>query len=637
MSAFTPERLKYLRLLSRQFPTEESLFTRIINLRAILQLPKGTEHFISDLHGEYESVEHILHNCSGVIREKIRLLYGDELTHSQRSELCTLIYYPQEKLKILHKQGVTDAAWYRRTLTQLIDLAKLLSSKHSRLMVRSAMPEGFAFIIDELLHAQPDEDNNQQMYHAHILETLIEIESGDAFIEALSQLIKRLAVDRLHVVGDVYDRGPRPDSIMDMLMEHYAVDVEWGNHDILWMGAAAGSECCMAAVVRNSIAYHNMDVLESGYGISLRPLTVFAETVYPELDPNEAAIRAMTVIMFKLEGQLIRRHPNYRMDHRMMLHCIDLEKRCIEIGGKRYDLSAFTFPTLDKEDAYRLTAGEQEVVSALKEAFRQSTRLHRHIAFLYEKGSMYLCYNGNLLFHGCIPMDEDGSFHTLKVGGQPYCGRALMDAADRMARRAYYERDEKAQDFMWYLWCGEFSPLCGRRTTTFEHIYLTDPEVKKEPRNPYYAHSQHPETCLRILREFGLTENGHIINGHTPVKVSKGESPVKAEGRLFIIDGGFCRSIQKTTGIAGYTLIGNSHGLRIMSHEPFTSLAEALSGNRDITSRPASVETFAQRQFVADTDEGRQLSEEIEDLKDLLTAYRRGLIRSNPSRHPGLS
>ena len=631
---FSPERLKYLRLLSRQFPTEESLFTQIINLRAILQLPKGTEHFISDLHGEYESVEHILRNCSGVIREKIRLLYGDGLTHSERSELCTLIYYPSEKLKRLHAQGTTTPEWYRATLTQLIELAKLLSSKHSRSMVRSAMPENFAFVIDELMHAQTDEDNNQQQYHRHILETLIEIDSGDAFIRALAGLIKRLAVDRLHVVGDVYDRGPRPDSIMDRLIEHYSVDIEWGNHDILWMGAAAGSECCIAAVVRNSIAYHNMAVLESGYGISMRPLTVFAEKTFPELDPVEAAIRAITVIMFKLEGQLIDRHPNYRMEERLMLDKIQGHE--ITIRGKTYDLTGFDFPTVDPEDPYALTEGERAVIDELCVAFRESARLHRHIAFLYEKGAMYLVHNGNLLFHGCVPMDEDGSFHTLKVGGQPYAGKALMDAADRMARRAYYEHDPSAQDFMWYLWCGEFSPLCGRKTTTFEHIYLTDPEAKKEPRNPYYAHSQQPETCLRILKAFGLDDGGHIINGHTPVKVSKGESPVKAGGRLFVIDGGFCRAIQKTTGIAGYTLIANSHGLRIMSHEPFTSLERALDANSDITSRPHSVETFASRQFVADTDEGQRLSEEIEDLKDLLSAYRKGLIRQDEPMHPSL-
>ena len=430
----------------------------------------------------------------------------------------------------------------------------------------------------------------------------------------------------LHVVGDVYDRGPRPDSIMDLLMERSNVDIEWGNHDILWMGAASGSESCIAAVVRNSIAYHNMAVLESGYGISLRPLTVFAETCYPDLDPIEAAIRSITVIMFKLEGQLIRRHPEYNMEARMMLHRIDLANREIVINGKTYSLSGFTFPTIDPADPYALTAGEQDVICQLGEAFRDSRRLHKHIRFFYEKGAMYKCFNENLLFHGCIPMDEDGSFHTLVLEGQPVSGRALMNAADRLARRAYYSRDPDAQDLMWYLWCGEYSPLCGRRTTTFEHIYLTDPDAKKEPRNPYYKFSQQAEYCLRILREFGLPEKGHIINGHTPVRVSHGESPIKADGRLFVIDGGFCRSIQKTTGIAGYTLISNSHGLRLMQHEPFTSLEKALEVNSDIRSLPEVVETYEQRQFVADTDEGRGLSEQIADLEDLLRAYRTGLI-----------
>jgi len=623
---FSTERLKYLKLLSQQFPTMASLYTQIINLSAISNLPKGTEHFISDLHGEFESVEQILNNCSGVIREKLRLLYADQLTHAQRSELCTLIYYPEEKLKRLHVAKVLDREWYHGTLTRMLELARLLSSKHSRRKVRDDMPEDFAFVLDELMHAQTDEDNNQHLYHERILETIIQIKSGDAFICALATLIKRLAVEWLHVVGDVYDRGPRPDSIMDLLMERSNVDIEWGNHDILWMGAASGCESCIAAVVRNSIAYRNMAVLESGYGISLRPLTVFAETCFPELDPIDAAIHAITIIMFKLEGQLIRRHPEYGMEVRLMLERIDYQSKSIQIGDKCYSLKDFTFPTIDPADPYALTAGEQEVISQLVEDFRDSTRLHRHIRFFYEKGAMYKRFNGNLLFHGCIPMDEDGSFHTLVLDGCPVKGRALMDAADRIARRAYYSHEPEAQDLMWYLWCGEYSPLCGRRTTTFEHIYLSDPAVKKEPRNPYYRFSQQSEYCLRILNEFDLPDDGHIINGHTPVKVSQGESPIKADGRLFVIDGGFCRAIQKTTGIAGYTLIANSHGLRLMQHEPFTSLERALDANSDIRSVPEIVETYAERQFVADTDEGLELAEQIKDLQALLQAYRSGLI-----------
>ena len=623
---FSPERIKYLKLLSKQFPTMASLYTQIINLSAICNLPKGTEHFISDLHGEFESVEQILNNCSGVIREKLRLLYGDQLTHAQRSELCTLIYYPEEKLKRIHADHTPDREWYHSTLSRMLELACLLSSKHSRRKVREDMPEEFAFVLDELMHAQTDEDNNQHLYHERILETIIQIKSGDAFICALATLIKRLAVEWLHVVGDVYDRGPRPDSIMDLLMDRSNVDIEWGNHDILWMGAASGCECCIAAVVRNSIAYRNMAVLESGYGISLRPLTVFAETCYPDLDPIDAAIQAITVIMFKLEGQLIHRHPEYGMEARLTLEKIDHRNHTVQIREKCYSLSDFTFPTIDPANPYALTSGEQEVITQLAEAFRDSARLHKHIRFFYEKGAMYKCFNGNLLFHGCIPMDEDGSFHTLVLDGHPVQGRMLMNAADRIARRAYYSREPEAQDLMWYLWCGEYSPLCGRRTTTFEHIYLTDPESHKEPRNPYYRYSQKAEHCLRILREFDLPPSGHIINGHTPVKVSQGESPVKADGRLFVIDGGFCRAIQKTTGIAGYTLISNSHGLRLMQHEPFTSLERALDANSDIRSVPEVVETYVERQFVADTDEGRDLAEQIDDLRALLKAYRSGLI-----------
>lgn len=618
LSSLSADRVKYLRLLSQNYPTRESLYREIIHLNAILNLPKGTEHFISDLHGEYESVEQILNNCSGVIREKLRLLYGDQLTHAQRSQLCTLIYYPQEKLRRLHAMGEVDETWYRRTLGQLIDLAKLLSSKHTRDRVRSAMSEAFAFIIDELMHAQPDEDNNQHLYHEKILETLISIGSGDAFVCALCELIKNLAVEFLHVVGDVYDRGPRPDSIMDLLMNHHAVDVEWGNHDILWMGAAAGSEACIAAVVRNSIAYRNMAVLESGYGISLRPLTVFAEKTFPHLSPEEAATEAISVIMFKLEGQLLKRHPEYQLDAHLLLDKINHEKGTVEIDGQAYDLGKHSFPTVDTDDPWRLTDGEASVMAELKEAFKESTRLHQHISFLYEKGSMYRCFNGNLLFHGCIPMDEDGQFHSMLLDSESVQGKRLMDRADRMARRAYYRHDPEAQDFMWYLWCGEFSPLCGRKTTTFAHIYLTDPAALHEPRNPYYSFSLQADTCLRILNEFGLSEGGHIINGHTPVRVSKGESPVRADGKLFVIDGGFCRAIQKKTGIAGYTLISNSHGMRIMSHDPFTSLEDALEGNHDIHSESETVEVYPKRLFVADTDEGRQLKERIADLEDLL-------------------
>ncbi len=617
------DRLKYLRLLARQFPTPASLFPEIINLRAVLNLPKGTEHFISDLHGEFESVEQILNNCSGVIREKLRLLYGDGMTHEERSELCTLIYYPGEKLKRLHAQGAIDADWYRDTLTRLVELAKLLSSKHTRGRVREALPEEFAFVIDELMHAQPDEDNNQQRYHEKILETLIEIGAGDGFVCALARVIKSLAVEYLHVVGDVFDRGPRPDSIIDLLMEHRNVDLQWGNHDILWMGAASGSEVCMAAVTRNSIAYRNMAVLESGYGISLRPLTVFAAQTYPGLAPEDAATQAISVIMFKLEGQLIRRHPEYEMTDRLLLERID--GHIVRIGGRSYDLGAYRFPTVDPQNPYALTPGEQAVVRELREAFSQSARLRRHMDFFYEKGSMYKRFNGNLLFHGCIPMEEDGSFHTMRIDGEPVSGRALMDAAERVARRAYYRHDQESLDLMWYLWCGPNSPLCGRHTTTFAHIYLQDNELRREPRNPYYRFSRDPAVCLRILRAFDLPPTGHIINGHTPVRVSQGESPVKADGRLLVIDGGFCRAIQKTTGIAGYTLISNSHGLRLMSHEPFTSIEKALSRNADIRSLSQPVETYPRRLHVADTDEGERIAAYIEDLEALLEAYRGGL------------
>lgn len=630
-TSLSQDRIQYLRLLAEKYPTKESLYNEIINLNAILHLPKGTEHFISDVHGEYESFYHILNNCSGVIREKLHALYGENLSHKQRSQLCTLIYYPEEKLKRLREQGVINSQWYEKTLLQLIDLAKLLSDKYSRSKVRKVMPQEYAYILDELMHAQPNEDSSQQRYHKRILETLIEIGSADSFICALAQLIKRLAVDRLHMVGDIFDRGPRPDSIIDLLMQHHAVDIQWGNHDILWMGAAAGNECCMAAVVRNSIAYGNMMVLESGYGISLRPLTVFGEKFYPKLTPEAAAVQAITVIMFKLEGQLIHRHPEYDMDDHLLLSHLNFENQTIEIQDHIYTLKSFNFPTVNPEHPYELIDEEKQVIDELREAFAESARLHRHIQFLYQHGSIYRRCNGNLLFHGCIPMNEDGSFHVMNLSGIPVQGRTLMDLADKMARDAYYSHNPSSADFLWYLWCGEYSPLCGRKVKTFAHLYVDDPEADHEPRNAYYRYYELEETALRILREFGLAESGHIVNGHTPILVSKGERPVKGGGRVLVIDGGFCRAMQRKTGLAGYTLIANSHGLRLMSHQPFTTLEAALDENSDIHSESETVDVYARRQTEADTDNGLLIVQEIEDLTALLEAYRTGLI--SPDHH----
>lgn len=618
---FSKNTLKYLTLLATDYPTVQSVCTELINLQAILNLPKGTEHFMSDLHGEYEAFCHILNNCSGVIREKVQLLFGDTLSEKNRSELCTLIYYPEEKLERMQQKP--PKAWYKTTLTQLIELARLLSSKYTRSKVRKAMPRDYSYILDELLHAQPDEDNNQFVYHEKILDTLISIDNGDGFIIALSSLIKKLAVDRLHIVGDIFDRGARPDAIIDMLMAHGSVDVEWGNHDILWMGAAAGSEVCIAAVIRNSLSYGNMEVLESGYGISLRALMLYAEQLFPMEKPEAAALKEISSIMFRLESQLIRRRPELKM--RSHLPHIDSKRNSVTIDGQEYALINFPHKTFDDGDA--LNPMEKQVVAELKKAFLESERLRRHVEYLYANGSLYRCYNGNLLFHGCIPLTAQGEFLEMEFNGRTYSGKSYMDYMDKTARRAYFKREQDALDYMWFLWCGENSPLCGRKLKTFERAYCLDKSTWEEPQNPYYAYHTEEAVCLRILEAFGLTnKNAHIINGHTPIKVIQGESPIKANGRLIVIDGGFCRAYQKTTGIAGYTLIYNSHGLRIMSHQAFSSIDEALSENKDIHSQSEIFETAGHRMMVSDCDNGKRLKEKIKDLEQLLQAYRQGIL-----------
>ena len=629
MSAMTctPERLKYLTLLAEGYPTVQSLCTEIVHLEAILALPKGTEHFMSDIHGEYEAFCHILNNCSGVIREKVNMLFSGTMTGREISGLCTLIYYPEEKLKRLKKQGRLTKEWYRSTLQNLIALSKLLSSKYTRSKVRKAMPEAYAFLLDELLHAQADEDDNQVAYHDRLLESLIEVGEGDDFIVEVSTLIKRLAVDRLHVVGDIFDRGSRADSVLELLEHHHSVDIEWGNHDILWMGAASGSLVCCCAVVRNCLNYHNMDILERGYGIPLRPLTLFAEKSYPELSPEAAALHVITLLMFKLEGQLIRRNPDFDMDSRLLLDKIDWKQCTFTDDEGTWPLKKLPALHLQERDVYALSDTEMAVVQELAEAFRQSIRLQRQVSFLYDRGRLYRRYNQNLLFHGCVPMTMDGAFREVEIEGVKRSGRNLMAVLDAIARRAYFEGDAKAVDFMWYLWCAEYSPLCGRRIKTFQRYFTEDEAAWKEPRDPYYLFANQEEACTRLLAEFGLTDaQSRIINGHTPIRVTHGESPIKAGGKCIVIDGGFCRAYQKTTGIAGYTLISNSHGMRIVSHQPFTDLEDALSENRDIHSQPYIFATWEKRRMVADTDRGHQLQERIADLHDLLEAVRQGLV-----------
>lgn len=624
---------KYLELLAEKYPTEQAVCREIINLKAILGLPKGTEHFMSDLHGEYEAFCHILNNCSGVIREKVDLLFEETLSDIDREEICTLIYYPVEKLEMMKKESRNNEEWYRVILGELIEIARLLSSKYTRSKVRKAMPDEYAYILDELIHVQKDEDDNQVAYHQNIIDTLLELDSADAFIEVLAALIKRLAVDHLHIVGDIFDRGPCADRIMDLLMNYHSLDIEWGNHDILWMGAAAGSESCIATVIRNNLKYHNIRILENSYGISLRDLTLFAEKLYPDTEPMEAALKAISVLLFKLEGQVILRNPDYQMTDKLLLHQVNVQNHTVCIAGTDYEICEETFPTVsfdpsNPEVSYELTAEEKQVMEGLRMAFVGSVRLRQHMDFLYQKGSMYRIFNGNLLFHGCVPLDESGNLEGVVFHQKRYRGRDYLDYAERIARRAWSkDATQKELDFMWYLWCGRKSPLSGRNIKTFERTYVKDESTWHEASNPYYQYYEQEKICNMILHEFNLySDRSHIINGHTPVRTSRGEHPVRANGRLMVIDGGFCKSYHKTTGIAGYTLIFNSHGIRIKSHQPFQSVYAALTENKDIESRSELVETERERLMVRNTDTGKKILEDIKGLKMLLQAYREGTM-----------
>lgn len=620
------EQRKYLSLLAEKFPTRQAVCTEIINLAAIMNLPKGTEHFMSDIHGEYDAFLHIMNNCSGVIREKIEMIFADVLNDTEKRALRTLIYYPKEALQRLHDEGKISPKWYRETLRRMIEIARVLSSKYTRSKVRKAMPKEFGYIIDELLHALPDEDGNQLAYHERILDTIVGIQNGDEFIIALSALIKRLAVDHLHIVGDLFDRGADADKIIELLLDYPSLDIQWGNHDVLWMGAAAGNEACIANVVRNNVRYNNIRILESGYGISLRRLQLFAEKTY-EGTPAKAMVKAINVMMFKAEGELILRHPEFEMQDRLLLDKVDTEKGTVTIDGVEYAMNTMEFPTVDWSDPYRMTPEEREVMDDLKRSFCQSPQLRRHIEFLYAVGSVYLKMNDNLLFHGCVPLTEDGQMEEVNFFGQFLRGKSYFEFCEKAARLAYNTGEARYVDFMFYLWGGPKSPMCGRVVKTFERSYLDDKASWKEPQDPYYLFLDSEATSRMILREFGLKSDlSHIINGHTPVHASAGENPIKAGGKLIVIDGGFSRAYHKTTGIAGYTLIYNSHGMRIKSHMPFESVERVISENLDIESRANQFEIEPYRVMVGDTDIGKRLAAQIEDLNELLTAYRDGSI-----------
>ena len=632
---------KYLELLAEKYPTEQAVCREIINLKAILSLPKGTEHFMSDLHGEYEAFCHILNNCSGVIREKVDLLFEDTLSDLDREEICTLIYYPVEKLAMIKKEGKNNEEWYRVILGELIDIARLFSSKYTRSKVRKAMPKEYAYILDELIHVQKDEDDNQLIYHRNILDTLLELQNADEFIEVLAGLIKRLAVDHLHIVGDIFDRGPCADRIMDLLTTYHSIDIEWGNHDILWMGAAAGSRACIATVIRNNLKYDNMKIMENSYGISLRNLTLFAEKIYPQIDPMEAALKAISVLLFKLEGQVILRNPDYKMEDKLLLHKVDVKRQVVEIGGKEYKIKKEEFPTVSfaaesVEEVYQLTEEEENVMEGLQMAFVNSIRLRQHIDFLYKKGSMYRIFNDNLLYHGCVPLNEDGSFTKVNIYGTEYAGKALYDVLESYARKGYYaidpEEKKKGSDILWFIWENKNSPVFGKdKMTTFERYFVAEKATHVEPKNPYYRLLEKEEIVNAILAEFGLSgQEAHIVNGHIPIEAKKGESPVKCGGKLLIIDGGFSKAYQPKTGIAGYTLIYNSYGLVLAAHEPFESVEKAVSDGNDIVSHTILVQHVVRRKTVADTDNGKVMRENIRDLENLLQAYREGTIVENP-------
>ena len=618
--------IEYLRLLAETHPSEAAVCSELINLKSILALPKGTEHFISDLHGQYDAVCHILNNCSGVILEKTLALYSDTLGERGCRELCSIIYYPREALTRLEARGELSDGRLSDIIRQMLPLAEMLSGKYTRSYVRKRMPQDYEFVLDELLHMQRDEDENQHRYHDAIISAIVSSGAARDLITAISELIKSLAVDRLHVVGDIFDRGAQPERIVDLLMAHSNVDIQWGNHDILWMGAAAGSPACIAAVLRISLDYGNMSVLERGYGISLRPLTEFCEKCYGGADAKRYK-HALSILGFKLEGQLISRHPGFEMDERLLLDKIDFSDFTVKLAGKRYALNTKDFPTLDPAHPYALTSDEEALMDEYVCAFRESLPLRRHMDYIFKNGSTYLCCNGNLLFHGCIPLTSEGGFARVRHEGQYYSGRALLDYCDRVVARAWAQRDESALDMMWYLWCGQNSPFSGRCFHTFELALIDDEETWVEPKNAYFDFWEDVDVIKMLLREFGLDpETGHIINGHTPVKAKLGESPVKAGGKLFIIDGGFCKAYQPKTGLAGYTLIYNSHGLRLKSHRPFSGVAAVLDENADMESDSVCVETFPRRRYIGDTDHGKKLSERIDALNSLLSAYRSGLI-----------
>ena len=649
-----PSDLKYLQLLSTKYPDMRSASSEIINLQAILNLPKGTEFFLSDIHGEYEAFTHMLKSASGVIRHKVNEVFGNSLIAEERNALITLIYYPEEKLSLIKANGKNQEEWYEITLRRLIKVCRMVSSKYTRSKVRKALPKDFSYIIEELLHEQKAPDKEE--YYNQIIKTIMSTDSGDAFILAMCRLIQKLAVDRLHILGDIFDRGPGPELIMDALMDYNVVDFQWGNHDMLWIGAAAGSDACIANVLRIASSYSNLDTIREGYGINLLPLVTFAMDTYqddpctlflPKIKPDEPMDdkeylltarmhKAMAIIQFKLEAAIIKRSFPEEMADRLLLDKINLQSGTITLDQKEYPLKDTHFPTLHPDHPDELTRQEWEVVHKLRTSFIRSERLQKHIRFLFAKGSMYKVYNSNLLFHGCILLEEDGSFKQYRFADQLLSGKAYIDALENLVVHTYFDKadvseKERGLDTMWYLWAGPGSPLYGKnKMATFERYFIAEKETHAETKNPYYRYRDDENTCKRILEEFGLNpDRSHIINGHVPVASKKGENPVKANGRLLVIDGGMSKAYQAKTGTAGYTLIYNSHGLLLVSHEPFESRKKAIEEDKDIVSSTTIIEKVGERKKVADTDTGYKIREEIAYLELLLKAFRRGILKEH--------
>lgn len=642
--------LRYLRSLSNQYPTVAAAATEIINLQAILSLPKGTEHFITDIHGEYDQFQHIIKNGSGAIKRKIEDEFGNAISAGEKKAIATLIYYPEQKMEQVLKTEENIEDWYKVTLYRLICICKSASSKYTRSKVRKALPKDFAYVLEELLTGRQDL-SDQEAYYNEIIRSVIKTGRATELIIAFCNLIRRLVVDHLHVVGDIFDRGPYPNLIMDTLMTHHSVDIEWGNHDISWMGAAAGSQACICNVIRISAKYGNLNLLEDGYGINLVPLARLAMSKYDkdsctcfkldyredEYDVRDAMLdekmhKAITVIQFKLEGQLIKKHPEYAMQSRLLLDKMDIKKGTVCIDGTEYPLKDTKFPTIDWDNPYALSQEEADVIERLTTAFLNCEKLQKHVRFLFTQGSLYRVYNGNLLYHGCVPMNEDGSFTSVNIYGKEYAGKALYDILESYARKGYYAinpgEKQKGLDILWFIWENQNSPVFGKeKMTTFERYFVADKKTYAEPKNPYYRLLEKEEVVTRILEEFGLDgAEGHIVNGHIPVEAKRGESPVKCNGKLLIIDGGFSKAYQPKTGIAGYTLIYNSYGLVLAAHEPFESVEKAVQDGSDIVSHTILVEHVMKRKTVADTDVGTCLKESIRDLEALLLAYREGLL-----------